>query len=243
MTGFPTSVTSSTSVRSMPASRHSSAVSFARHPRTARRQLLLRAGVASSRTTRGSSGPRRSGSAGSSRPAEASDIAGVQVAEVPGDRRRADVECDAERRVVEARPDRGDDRPVVHRDGDAPRATSQQHCCRERKTRWIDREIVQAPFALERVEQPARGRSAARPAAAPRPRRSGDGRPDRPRSGARRPPCARPAGTPGSRAARRSRVVCDEGGAAEPTALGEAAVGGVRQLGRGRRGQCRGACR
>ena len=36
MTGFPTSVTSSTSVRSTPAAVHSSAVSFARHPRTAR---------------------------------------------------------------------------------------------------------------------------------------------------------------------------------------------------------------
>ena len=36
MTGFPTIVTSRTSVRSMPASRQSSAVSFARQPRTAR---------------------------------------------------------------------------------------------------------------------------------------------------------------------------------------------------------------
>ena len=36
MIGFPTTVTSRTSVRSTPASRQSSAVSFARHPRTAR---------------------------------------------------------------------------------------------------------------------------------------------------------------------------------------------------------------
>ena len=34
-------------------------------------------------------------------------------------------------------------------------------------------------------------------------------------------------------------VVGDEGGAAEATPLGEAAVGSVRQFGRGRRGQCR----
>ena len=57
-------------------------------------------------------------------PGRRDDLAGVEVAEMAGDRRRPDVERDAERHVVEARPDCGDDRPVVHRHGDPPPAAS-----------------------------------------------------------------------------------------------------------------------
>jgi hypothetical protein len=48
------------------------------------------------------------------------DVAGMEVAEVPGDGRRPDIERDPVRRVVEARPDRRDHRPVVDGDGHAP---------------------------------------------------------------------------------------------------------------------------
>ena len=49
-------------------------------------------------------------------------VARQEVAEMPGDRRRADVEGDPEGAVVQSRPDRGDRAPVV--DGDGHRAVS-----------------------------------------------------------------------------------------------------------------------
>ncbi len=50
-------------------------------------------------------------------------VARVEIAQVPGDGRRADVERDPVRRLVEAGPDRRHVRPVVHGDGDAPGRT------------------------------------------------------------------------------------------------------------------------
>jgi len=72
---------------------------------------------------------------------------------VAGDRCRADVDGDAVRRLVEARPDRDDLVPAMDRDGDAVLA-----CLECRLERPDDLEVRlepgQLPLALERLEQP-----------------------------------------------------------------------------------------
>ena len=68
-------------------------------------------------------------------PSDASTSPVAQVREVAGDRRRADVERDAERPIVQARPDAGDRRAVVDRDGDAVVARSRAPAGASRTTR------------------------------------------------------------------------------------------------------------
>ena len=131
------------------------------------------------------------------------DRAVAEVREVAGDRRRADVDRDAERPVVEARPDAGDRAPVVDRDGDRrtcpPRAPAGARGSRWRSASRSSRSHSRSSASWSRCEVAA----TATRAAAARPRRSGAGRPDRGGSRGRRGPCGRPAGRPGSRAGRR----------------------------------------
>ena len=97
----------------------SSAVSFARQPRTARVSSFSAPGFIITYETRLiRSSPKRI--CGFIAPAEASTSPVREVAEVPGDGRRADVEGDPVGRVVEAGPDRRHVRVVVDGDGDAP---------------------------------------------------------------------------------------------------------------------------
>ena len=206
-----------------PASRQSSAVSFARQPRTARVSSFSEPALSITYETRLiRSSPNRI--CGFISPAEASTSPVCEVAEVPGDRRRADVERDPvrRRRGTPARPP-SDDRAVVHGDGDAPRGSVAQSTLKCSQNDGIDRETLQAPLALERVEQPrevARRRGELR---APRPRRSRGGRPGRPRSTARRPPCARPGGSTWlSGGTSIDDVRRDERRAAEPAAVARA---------------------
>ncbi len=53
-------------------------------------------------------------------PSRGDNLARMEIAEVPRDGRRADVEGNAVRGLVVTRPDRGDVTPVVDGDGDAP---------------------------------------------------------------------------------------------------------------------------
>src|SRR5262249_55862864 len=77
-------------------------------------------------------------------------VAGREIAEVPGDRRRADVEGNAVRAVVESWPDAGDRLTVV--DGDRDRAVSGAQCglqgCEDGR---IGCETLEAPLVLERI--------------------------------------------------------------------------------------------
>ena len=79
-------------------------------------------------------------------------VAGGEVAEVAGDRRRADVEGDPEHRLVEARPDAGDHRAVVHGDRDAP-ASPAQGLLQPRQDVRVALEPHQPPLALESIAQ------------------------------------------------------------------------------------------
>ena len=111
MIGLPTSVTSRMSSRETPASFASSAVSFARQPRTARVSSFSEPGFIITYETRLiRSSPKRI--CGFISPAEASTSPVREVAEVPGDGGRADVEGDpvatcrgsrARRRVISRR--------------------------------------------------------------------------------------------------------------------------------------------
>ena len=116
---MPTTVTSSTSVRSTSASRQSSAVSFARQPRTARVSSFTEPGLSMTYETRLiRSSPNRIW--GFISPGRGDDFAGAEVAEVPCHRGRADVERDPIRDVVEPRPHRRHDAAVVHGRGHVP---------------------------------------------------------------------------------------------------------------------------
>ena len=204
MIGLPTTVSSRMSSRSTPASFASSAVSFARQPRTARVSSFSEPGCIITYETRLiRSSPKRI--CGFIAPAEASTSPREDVAQVARDRRRADVERDPVGGLVEAGPDRGEVGAVVDGDGDAPVAGAE----RPLQARGARGRRPRGRSAATRARAPrggGRGRSSARRGRAPRPRRSGAGRRGRPRSGARRPPCGRPAGAPGSRAGRRSRA-------------------------------------
>ena len=81
-------------------------------------------------------------------------LARVQVAEVAGDRRRADVEGDAVGGVVEAGPDARDHRRVVDGDRDRPAARA-QGLLQPRQDVVVAREPAQLPLALERLAQAA----------------------------------------------------------------------------------------
>ena len=71
-----------------------------------------------------------------------------------GDRRRADVEGNAEHRLVKPRPHAGDRGAVVNGDGDAP-ASSAKRLLEHGQDVGVALEPLEAPLALERVSQPA----------------------------------------------------------------------------------------
>ena len=131
-------------------------------------------------------------------------LSGEQVAQVARDGRRADVERDPVRAVVQPGPRARDRRAVVHGDGDRAGSLGQR-ALKVRAEPPGRRRARRAPtprrVPLARVAGHLR-----RPRARQRrPRRSRDARPGRPRSDARRPPCGRPGGRAGSRAERRRR--------------------------------------
>ena len=205
MIGLPTSVTSRIVSSSMPASRGDLGRELARAPRARRRSSALRRPGSSSSRRRGSSGLRRSGSAGSCAPAEATTSPLDQVAQVRGDRGRADVDREAEGRLVEARPDGDDAR--------CRRARRRSPSTRPRAARAA---AAAAPRGRSRGRCSCHSRSSATSSRCRSPRRVvhvglGDldvVQPDeriRARCRAPRPPCARPAGAPGCRTARRRR--------------------------------------
>ena len=153
MIGLPTIVSSSTSVASTPACAHSSAISPSTHARIAGGQLGLRARVhhhvahpAHQVLAEADLGVHRAGAR--------EHLAGVQVAEVPGHRGRADVERHPERDVVEARPDRRDRR---RRRGRPPSTAqsplAQRPLQRSRSTCGSTGESREPPVALERLAQ------------------------------------------------------------------------------------------
>ena len=152
MIGLPTSVTSRTSRRSISAARASSAVSFARQPRTALVSSRSEPGLSITYETRlMRSSPNLI--CGFISPAEASTSPVEEVAEMPGDRRRADVERDPEGAVVQPRPDRGDRAPVV--DGDGHRAVSfAQRRLQLGEHLSVGVERVEIPLGGERGLQP-----------------------------------------------------------------------------------------
>ena len=84
-------------------------------------------------------------------PGAREDRAVGQVDEVAGDRRRAHVDGDPERPVVEARPDGDDVAAAVDRDRDAV-ATRGQGALERPDDREIGPESVEAPLAAQRVE-------------------------------------------------------------------------------------------
>ena len=119
MTGFPTIVTSRTSVRSMPASRHSSAVSFARQPRTARVSSFSEPALSMTYETRLiRSSPKRI--CGFISPADATTSPVRRSHRWPATVVEPTSNAMPYARVVEGGPDRGDDRFVVDGDRDAP---------------------------------------------------------------------------------------------------------------------------
>ena len=153
MIGLPTNVASRMSSRSMPTCRATSATRSLIAGAHGVGHLLRRRPGSSSRRRRGSSGLRRSGSAGSSRPAEATTSPLDEIAQMRGDRRRADVDGDAVDALVEARPD-GDDlrcrrarrRSPSSRPGAAPAAAAAARAGRRR-----------ARSAATRTRAPPRG--------------------------------------------------------------------------------------
>ena len=240
MIGLPTTVISRTSCRSIPAAFASSAVSFARQPRTTRVSSFRDSGFSITYETRLiRSSPKRI--CGFISPAEASTSPVERSQRWP-----ATVVEPTSKAMPYARSWRPGQTPVIVSPSWTATVTRQSPLA-ERALQVVEHgrvelEPVELPFALERLAQPARSRwpGSARSRLA-RPRRSTGARRGRSRSGARRPPCARPAGRPGSRAGRRSRgrrSTCAV--QPEPPVVGEAAVGGVRLLDLVDRGEMRG---
>ena len=104
------------------------------------------------------------------------DLAVGEIREVPGDRRRPDVDRDAERPIVQARPDAGDGPAVVDRDRDAVAARL------ERRLEGADHLEVRlearrgpTPARARRAGGRGRRRASRGPAARPRPRAADDG--------------------------------------------------------------------
>ena len=94
------------------------------------------------------------------------DRAVGEVGEVAGDRRRADVDGDAVRLLVQARPDGRHVAPVVDRDRDRVAALLERRLERPDDVE-VGVEVGQLPLALERVEEPGEvARSATRARAA-----------------------------------------------------------------------------
>ena len=81
-------------------------------------------------------------------------LAGGEIAEVPRHGRRADVERDAVRAIVETGPDAGDRVAVVDGDRDRPVPGAQRGLHRGQQV-GIDRERVQAPLVRERLAEAA----------------------------------------------------------------------------------------
>ena len=82
-------------------------------------------------------------------------LAGVQIAEMTGDRRRPDVEGDPVGSVVIPRPHCGDLAPVVDGDGDAPvGAGLTQRALQRLDDVRVEDEILDSPLARERFSQP-----------------------------------------------------------------------------------------
>ena len=86
-------------------------------------------------------------------PRRGQDLAGRHVAEVRGDRGRADVDRDAEQRIVEAGPAGGDPLALVHRDGHLPLALAQRLLQAAQRVQ-VDGELAQAPLRLQRLLDP-----------------------------------------------------------------------------------------
>jgi hypothetical protein len=82
------------------------------------------------------------------------ELAGLEVAKVRGDRRRADVHGHPEGLVMEAGPERDDLGSVVHRGGHLPLALAQQRLQRAEHVE-VAGKILEVPFARERLEQAA----------------------------------------------------------------------------------------
>ena len=80
------------------------------------------------------------------------ELAGLEIAEMRGDRRRADIDGHAECLVVEARPHGDDLGLAVHRHGHFPLALA-QHGLQFAQHRKIAGEPGELPFLLERVHQ------------------------------------------------------------------------------------------
>ena len=167
-------------------------------------------------------------------PADATHLAGREVAEVAGDGRRTDVDRDAVRGVDEAGPHRVHPVPAVHRDRHRARAARQRGLQRGEDA-GPQVEAGEVPLLGERVEQPA-PLAAVGAEIGRRERRRGRGaRRDRSRDRRARPSCARRAGAPGSRRARRStHVGQDARRAPEPARRVERAPAAVRALGAAR---------
>ena len=102
------------------------------------------------------------------------DRAVGEVREVAGDRRRADVDRDAVRPVVEAGPDRDDLAPVVDRDGHRVVALLERRLERPDDAE-VGPEVRRAPTRSRAPPGAGRGRPSARRARASSPRRSGGG--------------------------------------------------------------------
>ena len=128
-----------------------------------------------------------------------------EIAEMRGDRGRADVEGDAERAVGEARHRRATiSSALAHRDGDLPLARAQR-LLQAAQHRQARRRLAEAPLRAAAPAAAGAGRWRGRACRARRPRRNAAARRDRSRSDGSRRACARPADAPGFPAARRRR--------------------------------------
>ena len=87
-------------------------------------------------------------------PGAGEDRAVGQVGQMPGDRGRSDIDRDAERTVVEARPDRDELVAAVDRDRD-PVVTGRERRLESLHDREVRPQVVQPPLAGQGVEQPA----------------------------------------------------------------------------------------
>ena len=130
------------------------------------------------------------------------DIAAAQIAQVRGNGRRAYIDREAIRPLVQSGPHADDLLAGMHRHGDLPRAGA-QHRLQRLQHGQIAGQIGQVPFRFERLEQPPQV-----------PRRVmhirllhlhvvQPHRPDSVQSRVRPPPCGRPGDGPGCRRARR----------------------------------------